>query len=144
MEIQLLIQLYNKFNCWYVQGLKLGCVISAIFHGYLGIRVRQNNLLIAAFCVVIHAAAVVAYCGAFHRAYRLRKRQMGLKREVEIACAKISSRTGEVVRQETMKAIKALSCPGLKVGGFHEMERQTALMFIGFVESQMISLLVAF
>ena len=115
--------------------------MAAILHGYLGIRLRQNNLLIAAFCAAVHVIVVVAYCGVFHRAYRLQELQKTLKRELIMA---VCGESSGLVKQEIRKGVSALSCPGLKVGGFHEMERQSALIFISFVGNQITSLLVTF
>ena len=42
-------------------------------------------------------------------------------------------------------AAKTLQCPRIQVGGnFHEIDRNAALIFIDFVEMQLIGLLVAF
>ena len=98
----------------------------------------------AGYCALSHVSTVVIYCGAFQRAYRLQEFQQKMKRELRVACRGISSRAGYIVRKEVGKAVNALSCPGLKVGGFHEMERESAMIFIDFVESQLISLLVGF
>ena len=71
--------------------------------------------------------------------------QKDLKRELRAACGKLSPRADYRTTKESYKAaVNALSGPGLKVGGFHDMERQSALIFIDFVESQIIGLLVAF
>ena len=143
-KVQLLIQLYNGINCWFVQGVKVASLVSAILNGYLGIRLRQDNILITAFCAIIYVYGIVGYCGAFNRAYRLQELQKVLKGELKSACAKRSARAGYMVVKESFKAANALSCPGLRVGRFHEMERQSALIFIDFVQRQIISLLVAF
>ena len=122
-------------------------VSAAIVYGYLGIRATKNNLLIAAFCANTHVAGVIVYCGTFHRASRLRELQQKLRCELKMVSGKISSeRAGRDVdsRKGTSKAVDALSCPGLRVGVFHEIERQSALIFIDFVESQLIGLLVTF
>ena len=143
-EVQLLIQLFNKINCWYVEGLKVILLVTGIIHGYLGIRLRQNNVVIAAFCGAMHGFAILSYCGTFIRAYRLQDMQKNLKRELKAACGRLSLRTDYLRRRESFMTVTALSCPGLKVGRFHEMERQSALIFIDFLETQVISLLVAF
>ena len=142
-KIQLLIQFFNKFNCWNVEVLKVNFIGMAILHGYVGIRSRQKNLLISAFCALVYVLCILCYCATFNRAHRLKELQKQLKRELKAACAKPSPNS--VLNKESFKAaVNALSCPGLKVGSFHEMERQSALIFQDFVVGQIISLLVAF
>ena len=140
-KVQLVVQLFNMINCWYLQLMKWGFLISTILHGYVGIRLRQNNVLIAAYGATVYIIITVIYCGTFHKAYRLQELQKKLKRELKAECGKLSQ--GSMVRKENFKAVNALSCPGLKVGQFHEMERQSALIFIDFVHTQIISLLVS-
>ena len=144
-KVQLLVQIFNKINCWFVEGLKVIFLVSAILLGYVGIRLRQNNLLITVFCPFVHIGCIVAYCGTFNRAYRLQEFQKKLKRELKAACKKFSPRVAFVAKKGTYEAaVTALSCPGLKVGRFHDMERESVLIFIDFLEKQVISLLVAF
>ena len=143
-KVQLLIQLFNKINCWFVQGMKVVCLSATILNGYLGIRLRQNNVLIAIFCAAMHVSIAFAYCGTFNKAYLLQELQKKLKLKLKASCGKLSPRADYVAKKESFKAANALSCPGLKVGPFHEMERQSSLIFIDFVERQIISLLVAF
>ena len=112
---------------------------AAILHGYAGIRLRQKNLLLTAFCAVTHVTVTVLYCGTFSRAYRLTELQKKLKLQLIATCGKLPPG----LKKENLKALNALSCPGLKVGSFQEMERQSALIFTDFVEKQLISLLVA-
>ena len=112
-----------------------------VLHGYVGIRFGHNNILIALFCAFIHAVAFVAYCAIFQRAYRLGDMQKQLKQELSAVCGR---RTNRSFRNEMLRATAALQCKGMQVGSFHEMERNSALIFIDFVERQLISLLVAF
>ena len=121
----------------------MACLVAAILHGFLGIRLRQSSLLIAVCCAALQFCNVVSYCGTFSRAYRLRELQKKLKRELKNAYGKLSSRAGYMVKKEILRTAYALSCPGLKVGRFHEIERQSALLFTDFVGRQIISLLVA-
>ena len=61
--------------------------------------------------------------------------QKSLKHELKAACGQLSPRVDYVAKKESFKpGVNALSRPGLKVGRFHEIERQSALLFIDFVE----------
>ena len=144
-KVQLLIQLFNRINCWFVQGVKVACVLVSVLQGYLGIRLRQKHVIIASYCAFTHIVCFVGYCGVYGRAYRVKELQKKLKGELKVACARLPPTPEYMAKKESFKAaVDALSCPGLKVGGFHEMERQSALIFLDFVESQVISLLIAF
>ena len=111
MQVQLFIQLFNKLNCWYLEGLKVFCMEISIFHGYLGIRPRYKHPLMAGYCALSHVITIVVYCGAFQRAYRLKELQKKMKRKLNVARRGRSSGAGDIVRKEVGKAVKALSCP---------------------------------
>ena len=144
-KVQLLVQLFNAINCWSVEGLKMVALVVGISQGYFAIRQRQNNLFLSAYCATVHVFDIAAYCGAFNRAYRLHESQKNLKRELEAACGKLSSQPDFKAEKDSLIAtVHALCCPGLKVGHFHEMERESVLIFIDYVERQIISLLLAF
>ena len=139
--VQLYVQLFNKVNCWFVQAVKIGSLAAAISHAYSGIRFGQEHPFIGAFCVFICVTVFIAYCGTFHRAHRLSGEQKKFKMELKVAC---ESCTAAPFRHQMRRAVKALRCPGLRVGTFHEMERNSALIYIGFVQSQLVNMLVAF
>ena len=86
--MQLLVQLFNTVNAWTVQGLKTSCMAAAVLHGYVGVRYGRKSVLMAAFCAFVHFGAFVAYCGAFHRAYRLGDLQKVVRRELFVACGR--------------------------------------------------------
>ena len=121
--------------------MKIALITVGILHGYVGIRFGQTHFLIGGFCAFIHVQTFVTYCGPFRKAYRL----IELQRQVKRALLAVSyrCRRGDV-RKEIQKAVKALHCTGLRVGSFHEMERNSALVFINYVESQLVGLLVTF
>lgn len=140
-RVQLYVQFYNKVNCWFLHAMKMLCIAATILHGYVGIRFGQKDLLVAVFCAFVHTAAFIVYCGIFQSAYRPSNLQRIVKQELISACG---TRTNPLVRKELLKMAQALQCPGIQVGKFHEMERNSALIFIDFVERQLMSLLVAF
>ena len=136
---QLYVQLLNKIICWYVEALKIVCIGAAILHGYFGVRFGHTNPIIPVFCGLVHVCSFSFYCGGFQRAYRVKEMQLKLKQEL------LARRTGGLARKKViLKQANALHCMGIQVGNFHEMERNSALVFIDYVESQLISLLIAF
>ena len=122
----------------------MSLLAAGILNGYFGIRLRHHNVFLAAFCATLHIMIVVAYCGTFSRASRLQEMQKKLKSELKAACRTLSPRSNTISKESFKAAVNALSCPGLKVGSFHEMERDSALTFVDFLETQLISLLVGF
>ena len=114
---------------------------AAILHGYVGIRFGHKHAFIAVFCGFIHAVAFIGYCGTFHAAHRLSDMQDEVKRRLS-AAAQRNSRWP--IGREIGKAVKGLHCGGLRLGYFHEMERNSGLIFIDYVETQLVGLLVSF
>ena len=141
MNVQLLIQQFNNVNSWFLHGIKMALLACAILHGYVGIRFGHTSVWIAGFCAFIHMCTFIGYCGTFQRAHRMIDMQSQLKQELLAACDKCRRR---YVGAEVQKAVKVLHCTGLRVGGFHEMERNSALAFIDHVERQLLGLLVTF
>ena len=141
IHVQLFIQLFNNINSWFLHGIKMTLISTAILHGYVGIRFGHTCVWIGGFCAFIHVCSFVAYCGAFQRAHQLIEMQREVKQELLVACDKCRRRN---VRTEIQKALKALRCTGMRVGSFHEMERNSALVFADFVERQIVGLLVTF
>ena len=141
LRVQLLIQLFNNINSWFLEGIKMVFIVAAILHGYVGIRFGHKQALIAGFCGFVHVVSFVAYCGTFRAAHRLIDMQEEVKRGLSAA----SQRTPKHhVGNEIRKAVKVLHCTGLRVGSFHEMERNSALIFVDYVERQLVGLLVTF
>ena len=140
LRVQLFVQLFNQINSWFLQSFKLVCIGCGIINGYVGVRFGHTNLLIAIFCAFVHASAFVGYCGAFQRAYHVRKSQVELKKQISAASGRVTTRH---VRREVLKMTNALRCTAVDVGGFHEIERNSALIFIDYVERQLMGLLVA-
>ena len=141
-RVQLYIQFFNQFNCWFLHALKMICISAAILHGYVGVRFGHKNPLIAIFCFAIHIAASVVYFGVFQSANGPVELQKVVKRD--LLAASVRSSAYPLARKELLKITQALRCQGIKVGSFHEIERNSVLIFVDFVERQLMSLLVAF
>ena len=118
------------------------CIACAILHGYVGIRFGHEHPLIAAFCWLVHVVAFVLYCGGFQRAYRIKEMQKQMKDQLVEACSRNLEQKYMAI--EIRRRVRALRCAGLQVGQFHEMERNSVLIFISYVETQLVNLLVSF
>ena len=140
VKIQLYVHLFNTINAWYVQSFKLAAIFVAVFHGFIGVRFR-SYIIIAAFCAVMHFLSCVSYCAVFQKAHQIPRMQRMLKEEIPAAAAVL---TVDSARRELLKFSAALRCQGIQVGSFHEIERSSPLIFMDFVEKQVISLLLTF
>ena len=116
-------------------------IAAAILHGYIGIRFGRKCICIAGFCGFVHLYTFVAYCGVFQKAHGQIEMQEQVKQELRAVCGKCRR---PLVRAELRKAVRALDCKGMRVGSFHDMERNSALVFIDYVERQLLGLLVTF
>ena len=61
IQTQLVVQLFNIFNRWYVEATKMIAMSAGILHGYVRIRFGHNNPVIAAFCLVVHVDVCFIY-----------------------------------------------------------------------------------
>ena len=91
-KVQLLTQLFNQINLWFLQGQKVVCIFTAILNGYLVIRLRQNDILVVVFCAFANIFCIIAYCGTLNRAYQLQELKKKMKRELKTACGKLPPR----------------------------------------------------
>lgn len=119
--------------------LKLVSLSVGIFHAYVGVRFREN-ILIGLFCVFIHLVSITAYCGPFQRAYRVRAQHAELEIQIRAACLRI--RDGPL-KLQMIKSLEALKNTGIYVGSFDEVERNSGLIYINFLETQIVGLLVS-
>ena len=136
-----------RSRCWesFIKGScqgciwgKIVCIGAAILHGYFGIRFGHKNIIIPLFCGLVHVCAFSSYCGGFQRAYWVKDMQLKLKRQL------LARSTAGLAEKVLMKEANALHFTGIQVGRFHEMERNSAIVFIDYVDRQLISLLIAF
>ena len=138
---QLYTQLFNQMNAWNAQALKVCCICASIMCGYIGIRSRSKPA-VAAFCGIVHFSASSSYTMmSFDRAHEVVRAMRKLKNEILIATRKLPDRA---LQAELLKRTVSLRCKGIQMGCFHEAERDSTLIFMHFVESQVIGLLVAF
>ena len=143
MYIQLYMKFFNQINSWFVQAFKVACLAVAIVHGYIYMYFEiRSNPIISAFCAALHVAPCVCYNLAFLRAHHIPEMQEKLKWDITALTERIHS-SEEYSRKFAVKSAAALRSVGVRVGSFHEMERNSALNFMHFVETQLISLLVA-
>ena len=89
----------------------------------------------------MYVTYIVPYCRTFNKAYRLKELQEDLKCEPKTTCGKLAP--DSMLEKESFKtAANSRSCPGMKVGSFHEMEREPSLVYIDFVQQQITDLLL--
>lgn len=138
-KVQLYLQLFNGYNPWYIHAYKTVMVLAAIIHGYVGVRFR-NDPLVTIFCCFVHFSCLITYVGVFQRAYRVVSGQWEVKEELITASQRVLDRNK---RQKLLMQVKSLRCFGLRVGQFHEIERNSAIAFVDYVERQLLSFLLA-
>ena len=107
--------------------------------GYMGIR-SKDKPAVAAFCGIVHFSASSSYTLSFDRAHEVVRAMRKLKNEIPSAAKKLPDRT---LQAELLKSTASLRCSGIQMGSFHDAERSSSLIYMHFVESQVISLLVA-
>ena len=103
-----------------------------------------RNPLIGAYCAYVYVALVCEYGGTYQRAHRLSEGQNKVKKELREACGRYVKDVA--VRAEIIRGVWAwaLKCLSMRVGSFHEMERDSLLIFLDFVQRHLVSMLLAF
>lgn len=75
------------------------------------------------------------------RAYAVVSGQLDVSRAIIATLRRVRNRNE---RREFLLRAKSLGCIGLRVGQFHEIERNSSIVVIHYVESRLLSLLIAF
>lgn len=136
----LYIQIFNIFNAWFLHNFKANLIIAAIMMGFMAFR-YESHPLFTVLCCFLHFAAIFTYSGTFQHGFSVAVGQKKARRGILAACRCIRK---PAARQEILRALKSLRCVGIKVGEFHEIERNSPIILINYVETQVISLLLTF
>ena len=115
-------------------------IVGAILEGCIGLCYQEQSVVVI-FCIYCHLACIVVYCYTFQHGYSVVVRQQNAKRACLTASKSIQDKAA---RHEILVALRSVRCVGIKVGRFHEIERNSPIIFIDYVERQIIGLLLVF
>ena len=138
-QLQLFLSFFNKINATFLYSLKLVALFIAVSHGYFAIKYFDRNAFLGMYNLYLCVNAQVAYGLTFKRAFGIPEGVKDCRKEILERCE--GGKSGRTVY--VAKAVASIPAIGVKVGSFHEVERNSTLMFINFVVSQMVGLLIA-
>ena len=120
---------------------KMLCMALTVHNGYLALRHFGANVAIGIYSCFLSINFIGFYRFVFDSAYKLpvgmekvQQRLMGLTQKVG------SRESGNELR----KLVSSVPIIRVKVGSFHDVEKDATLNFIDFVVHQLVGLLVSF
>ena len=148
-EIQLYVMLSNSVNRWTLYTIKFATLTVAIHHGYVAIRHFNSNIAIGVLSYFLAVNSIVPYAFIFDNAYKITELDRKIHRQFAFGLSLCRSpegwarRSGKGGPNELLrKQIKSVPALSIYVGSFHKVERNSTLIFISFVLSQLVALLV--
>ena len=135
--------LFNKMNSGTLAGTKFVYISFSIQSAFLPVRHFKANILLGIFSYFALVNIVFVYCIIFDAAYKIPENMSALHGKLMLASKQLYSPL--VVEVKSVgKDIAALQTVRFKVAGFSAVERNSSLIFIGFVLTQAVALLVSF
>ena len=138
-HLQLFLSFYNKINATFLYCVKLVALFIAISHGYFTIKYFDRNAFLGMYNLYLCLNAQMAYGLMFKTAFGIPNGVKGCRKEVLERCKGGKNGRGVYVA----KALESVPAIGVEVGSFHEVERNSTLIFINFVVTQMVGLLIS-
>ena len=139
-SMELYLGLYNKVFSLNVLVIKLVSLLVVIFGGFSTIRLAHSNPLLALVYVIMTLNCGTAYIAIFQLAYKVTEGVEDLKKVIEVKYTELPFPMKRLVFGRVLRSIPLLT---VKVGGFHEAERESVPRFLDFVVKQIVGLLLA-
>ena len=137
--IQLLINLFNVGHRHVIYCIKLMCLTEATLSGYAAVAYGSDNLLFLALASMVFADVVFLYAFVYAKAFAIPGRMDDVKRTLRGRIGLLSNVTD---RNVLSRKIKSMPCVGIKVGDFHMLERESTPIFVHYVITNIVNLLV--
>ena len=135
--------LFNKINSGTLAGTKFVYIAFSIQSAFLVIRHFKANVLLGIFSCFALCNITVVYCIIFDAAYRIPVNMATLHEKLYLASKRLHTQFPSVELKSVGKEITALQTVRFIVGEFAAVERNSSLIFIGFVVTQAVALLVS-
>ena len=140
--LQLLIQYFNLCSSTIVYKIKITALIFGIMGGFASIHLSSTgNLLFCLIYTILFLDAIICYIGIFNSVFKLTEGVEEIKREIRLQSTQLH---GQSERREIRMRIQSIPKLAIRAGGFQNVEREATLIFLSFVLSQIVSLLIAF
>ena len=140
-ELQLHLRFFNLTFADSVWGFKMFFLTATILHGFSAIRLIHTNPILG--CIYLYGAstAIIVYIGLFQSAYQITEKAERLKKLMEIKSGRL---VWPVERKYWAGVLRSVPRMGMRIGGFHRVEREVVPVYIDFSVKQIVGLLVSF
>ena len=141
LRLQLFITLVNDLNrdlifVW--KQLSLGvCIIT----GYAAISQFEKHAIFGVMYCILFLDVTLFYTVIYDRAFKVPELFVVAKSSLSLMANKLGN---PVQRKVTMRKIKSIPPVGIKVGEFHMLERTSTPIFLNYVLTNVVNMLVAF
>ena len=138
--IQLYVGITNLINCYLIFSWKVLLLGISIGTGYAAIAYFRNYPVFGLmyYAIVLNATFIYVFC--YDKAFRI----PALFQEVTERAMVVTHRENTEASKIFKRQMRSFPRMGIKVGGFHVMERESTMNFIHFVLQNIVSLLVTY
>ena len=138
---QLYIVMLNNVNRNLIFTWKLICIGGGIVAGYAGIAHFTEHPVFGVMYYILLLDFVLIYCITYAKAFKVPL----LFREATVGLEVFASKLGNKAQRFTLrKQLRAIPRMGIQVGSFHTMERTSTPVFLGYVLTNIVNMLVAY
>ena len=139
-ELNLFLNLLNKISCSTIYWAKMTCLTLSILGGFAGIRLAQQNPVLAFIYVMTGLQGCVAYIVPYQLAYGVTEKMAEFKGAIERRVRMKGVSIGE--RKYCQRILKSIPEGTIKVGSFYTIEKGCVVDFLQFVFEQILGLLL--
>ena len=135
------VTLLNSVNRQLILTSKLFALVSGIFCGYAAIAHFNDHPIFGVMYYVFVINSVLVYTQTYEKAFQVSAQLEGVKRLMRLRGTNYASR---VHRKLLVRRVNSLPLVGVKVGDFHVMERTSTPVFLQYIVTNIVNMLVAY
>ena len=135
--LQLYVTMFNELNSYLIFTWKLVSISTCITCGFAAIAHFSDQIVFGIMYYVLLLDAAFLYTIIYEKAFKI-------PRLFDETASRARLHMGRTRRDGFSKQISSIPSAGIIVGHFHKMERTSTLIFINFVVTNIVSMLVAF
>ena len=139
-NLQLYVKWFNKAHCYVIFLLKLCSITMCILNGYAAIAHFSEHPVFGTMYYALLVDMTLLYSIVYEKAFQIPNQFTQAVQEIWVHLPK----GGDRKRQAVAKYLRSIPKLGIKVGEFHTFERTSTPVFIDFVVTNVVSMLVAY
>ena len=138
-NLQLYVKWFNKAHCYLIFLLKLCAITLCILNGYAAIAHFSEHPVFGTTYYAMLLDMSLLYSIVYEKAFQIPSQFTQAVQEILVHLPKGRNRKGQAVA----KQLRSISKLGIKVGEFHTFERASTPVFIDFVITNVVNMLMA-